>query len=327
MTHELQVQQSRKRPRGSRRAPAPSSSLATLGRAAAAKVCGAPLVRPLRVLVVDDCHDTTDSTAQLIGLWGHDVRRAYAGPAALELTAAFRPDVLLVDLAMRGLDGFEVARRARRLPGLGRALLVAITGYTGAEHRRLATAAGFDFYVPKPMDPSTLESLLMSREIELSADPVPAAAAPADYRILVVDDDDGVRRFLAAGLPREGFAVWLAANGQEAADLLRTCRPAIDVVLRDVCMRGRDGPATLADLRQQAPQVRCCFMSGDLGEHTEERLRELETGEVLRKPFTAAEAGRVLRDEIGRREGEDAAQDDHWRDDGGQGQRPAAVTA
>ena len=163
----------------------------------------------------------------------------------------------------------------------------------------------------------------MSREIELSADPAPAAAAPADYRILVVDDDDGVRRFLAAGLPREGFDVWLAANGREAADLLRACRPAIDVVLMDVRMPGRDGPETLAALREQDPQVRCCFMSGDLGGHTEDGLRRLGTGAVLRKPFTMAEAGRVLRAEIDRRDGEDAAQDDHWRDDGGQGQRPA----
>ena len=166
----------------------------------------------------------------------------------------------------------------------------------------------------------------MSRETDLSPDPAPTSTAPATYRILVVDDDDGVRRFLANGLPREGFDVRLAASGREAADVLRDCRPAIDVVLMDVRMPGRDGPATLADLRRQDPQVRCCFMSGDLGGYTENELRRLGTGAVLRKPFTAAEAGRVLRREMDRREGEDAAEDDHWRDDGGQGQRPARAT-
>jgi CheY-like chemotaxis protein len=231
--------------------------------------------------------------------------------------------VMLVDLAMRGMDGCEVARRIRRMPGLDGVLLIAVTGYTAAGLRREAAAAGFDFYVPKPMDPDTLESLLMSRQIEASAPPDRAPAPPADYRILVVDDDDGVRRSLAAGLPREGFDVRLAASGQEAADLLRACRPAIDAVLLDVRMPGRDGPETLAALREQDPRVRCCFMSGDLGGHTEDGLRRLGTGEVLHKPFSMAEAGRVLRAEIGRREGEDAAQDDHWRDDGGQGQRPA----
>jgi hypothetical protein len=64
-------------------------------------------------------------------------------------------------------------------------------------------------------------------------------------------------------------------------------------------------------------------MSGHLGEYTEDGLRQMGTGEVLHKPFTLAEAGRVLRDEIRRQDEEDAAQDDQWRDDGGQGQRPA----
>jgi CheY-like chemotaxis protein len=338
-------------------------------------------VRPLRVLIVDDCRDTTDSTAELVGLWGHDSRRVYDGADALTVAAAYCPDVVLVDLVMRGVDGCAVARRVRRLPGMSDALLIAITGHTASEHRRHAAAAGFDFFLIKPVDPSTLEALLMSRQVEMAADRVPAnpaedripddtgcdpwvadrppggpdsgrtaeeyreyrttqekllmtqvdrlpaapaavSAPPADYRILVVDDDDGVRRFLAAGLPREGFAVRLAASGQEAADLLRASRPGIDVVLMDVRMPGRNGPETLAALRKQDPQVRCCFMSGDLGEHTEDGLRKLGTGAVLRKPFTMAEAGRVLREEIGRREAELATQDDHWRDDGGQGQRP-----
>ena len=116
MTHEVQVQRRRPRPGGSRRTPAPPPSLATPGWAAGPGVRGALLVCPLRVLVVDDCRDTTDSTAELIGLWGHDVRRAYAGTAALELAAAYRPDVLLVDLGMRGLDGYEVAAGAAGSP-------------------------------------------------------------------------------------------------------------------------------------------------------------------------------------------------------------------
>jgi CheY-like chemotaxis protein len=322
MTREAQISQLRTRPGGPRRSPAPPVSLATVGRAAGPGTRDAPPIRPLRVLVVDDCHDTADCTAQLVGLWRHDVRRAYTGATAVQVAAEYLPDVLLVDLGMRGMDGCEVARRVRRLPGLGRVFLIAVAGYTGAGHRRLAAAAGFDFYVPKPVDPMTLETLLMSREIELWADPAPATPPPADYRILVVDDDDGVRRFLAAGLPREGFAVWLAANGQEAADLLRACRPGIDVVLMDVRMPGRDGPETLAALREQDPQVRCCFMSGDLGEHSEVGLRQLGTGEVLHKPFTTAEAGRALRAEIERREADEDARDSQWRDDGGQGQRP-----
>lgn len=323
MTHEVQVRPPRTRPGGSRRTSALPFPLATERRATGPGIHGTPILRPLRVLVVDDCHDTTDSTAELIVVWGHDARRAYAGADAPGLAAEYRPDVLLVDLAMPVVGGCEVARRVRRLPGLGRVLLVAVTGYPDADNRRRAADAGFDFYMVKPVDPATLEALLMSHEIEPSADLATPPVAPARHRILVVDDDAGVRRVLAAGLPRQGFTVSVAADGREAADLLGAGRPAVDVVLMDVRMPGRDGPATLTGLRARYPQVRCCFMTGDPGGHSEEGLRLLDTGEVLHKPFTMAEAGRVLRAEIGRREGEEAARDDHWRDDGGQGQRPA----
>jgi CheY-like chemotaxis protein len=323
MTPAVQVQHIGNRPGGVRRLPERLVAPATGGRPAGPGHFGSTAVRLLRVLVADDCRDTTDSTAELIGLWGHDARRAYGGADALEAAAEYRPDVLVADPSLRGVDGFELARRVRQLPGLGATLLIAVTGHTGDGHRRRAAAAGFDFYVLKPADPFTLEALLMSRRLKPWPDPAAEAAPLAGCGVLVVDDDDGVRRLLAAGLARAGFTVLLAASGPEAADILRADGAEIDVVLMDVLMPGRDGPASLAALREQDPALRCCFMSGDLGGHTEDGLRELGTGEVLRKPFTLAEAGRVLRDEIRRRDREDAAQDDHWRDDGGQGQSAA----
>jgi hypothetical protein len=78
MTDEVQAPQFRTRPGGSRRLPATQLRLATLGRAAGPGVCSALLVRPLRTLVVDDCRDLADSTAEPVGLWEHDARRAYA---------------------------------------------------------------------------------------------------------------------------------------------------------------------------------------------------------------------------------------------------------
>jgi DNA-binding NtrC family response regulator len=155
-------------------------------------------------------------------------------------------------------------------------------------------------------------------------EPGTSAARPrADHSVLVVDDDDGVRSLLAAGLPREGFDVLLAATGRQAANLYRSCGSAIDVVLMDVRMPGADGPGTLAVLRQQDAQVLCCFMSGDLGGHTEDELRRLGTGELLRKPFTLADAGRILRAEIDRGKAEESDRDGRWQDDGGQG-RPVS---
>ena len=103
-----------------------------------------------------------------------------------------------------------------------------------------------------------------------------ALTTPRAYGILVVDDEHHLRGVLGHSMRRQGFAVWLAADGHEALALYRRHRAAIDVVLLDVHMPGPDGPRTLAALRGLNPQLRCWFMSGDLGSF--DRL-ERETAE------------------------------------------------
>jgi CheY-like chemotaxis protein len=124
-----------------------------------------------------------------------------------------------------------------------------------------------------------------SREVPL--------VTPRKRGILVVDDEGIVRSMLGVGLRQQGFAVWLAAGGQEALGLYRDHSQAIDVVLLDVRMPGLDGPQTLVALRQMKPQIRCCFMSGDLGSYGEERLGSLGAA-FIRKPFGPARAAQVL---------------------------------
>src|SRR5262249_12014564 len=123
--------------------------------------------------------------------------------------------------------------------------------------------------------------------------PAPAAGLLAAGRrpgVLVVDDQEGVRGVVGARLRQEGFAVWLAPDGWEAIDLCRSLRGAIDLVLPDVRMPGLDGPATLTALRGLNPQVRCCFLSGDLGGYAEGELRDLGAA-VLLRPFRPASPG------------------------------------
>jgi CheY-like chemotaxis protein len=126
--------------------------------------------------------------------------------------------------------------------------------------------------------------------------PAPAArpAATRPRGVLVVDDEAFIRTLLAAGLRQEGLAVWLAASGQEALDLYRRHRDAIDVALLDVRMPGADGVQTLTALRVLGPRILPCFMSGDLGNYTEEGLRDLGAATVFRKPFDVSEVARVL---------------------------------
>ena len=107
-----------------------------------------------RILVVDDSVDAAESLMSLLRVWGHDVQMVHDGPAALEVAAAFVPSIVFLDIGMPGMDGYEVARRLRRVPALERVLLVALTGFGSEQDRRRAHEAGFDRHVTKPVDPS-----------------------------------------------------------------------------------------------------------------------------------------------------------------------------
>lgn len=113
-----------------------------------------------RVLVVDDNVDAAESVAMLLQLNGHDVRTAHDGSSALGIAATWQPEVVLLDIGLEGLDGYEVARRMRNSPELGSLVLVAVTGYGQDEDRRRSKEAGFDHHLVKPVDPNTLNSLL-----------------------------------------------------------------------------------------------------------------------------------------------------------------------
>jgi two-component system OmpR family response regulator len=115
------------------------------------------------VLVVDDREDVTESLVMLLGMGGHEVRTAPDGPAALELAPSFLPDVVLIDIGMQGMDGYEVARRLRQQPRLRGVLLAALTGYAGEEASRLSREAGFDRHLVKPVNLRDLQALVLGR--------------------------------------------------------------------------------------------------------------------------------------------------------------------
>src|SRR5262249_30533650 len=121
---------------------------------------GASSPSRLRVLVVDDCRDTTDSLALLLKLWGHDVRVARDGPAAVGEARAYLPHVVLLDIALgTGMDGYDVARRLRALPNPEEMLLICMTGYGMVADRHRSREAGFDHHLTKPAEPDELQRL------------------------------------------------------------------------------------------------------------------------------------------------------------------------
>jgi signal transduction histidine kinase len=129
----------------------------------------APKGKSLRILAVDDNRDALQSTALLLELCGYEVRQAYNGHQGLEIASTFMPEVVLLDIGLPGgLDGYEVARRLRQLPGLGDILLVALTGYCQAEDRQRSAEAGFNHHLTKPVDPDELQSLLADQALAMS---------------------------------------------------------------------------------------------------------------------------------------------------------------
>ena len=130
------------------------------GPAAEAAPAAAP-VKPRAILIVDDNTDSAESLAVLLRLAGHHVRTAYDGPSALRDVETHRPEVVLLDIGLPGMDGYAVARGLRARPGFRDVMLIAMTGYGQDEDRRQARAAGFDHHLVKPVDPAQLARLLV----------------------------------------------------------------------------------------------------------------------------------------------------------------------
>jgi signal transduction histidine kinase/ActR/RegA family two-component response regulator len=119
-----------------------------------------PPERCARVLVVEDNPDTAESLTMLLELLGHRVRAVYDGVAALDAARTSPPDVMLVDIGLPGMDGYELARRVRRDSDLHGVILVALTGYGREEDKQQAMAAGFDYHLVKPVSPDALHGLV-----------------------------------------------------------------------------------------------------------------------------------------------------------------------
>jgi CheY-like chemotaxis protein len=111
---------------------------------------------------VDDNVAAADMLAALLRLWGHEVRLAYNGPEALAAAAEYRPDLVLLDIGLPLMSGYEVARRLRGQLRLHQTTLVAVTGYGQEEDRRRSQEAGFDRHLTKPVDADSLQALLAS---------------------------------------------------------------------------------------------------------------------------------------------------------------------
>jgi CheY-like chemotaxis protein/two-component sensor histidine kinase len=134
-------------------APAPAAS-ASMAPATAAK----------RVLIVDDNVDAAETLAMMLELLGQDTRQAHEGNGALKAAVEYKPELIFMDIGLPGLSGHEIASRMRRDLGMTDTYIVALSGYGSDEDRRKSLYAGFDSHLVKPLDPTTLPSILAAAE-------------------------------------------------------------------------------------------------------------------------------------------------------------------
>jgi PAS domain S-box-containing protein len=143
-----------------------------------------PIEGPLRILVVDDNCDAAQSLSLLLTSEGHTVRLAYNGSAGLIAALTERPEVVLLDIGLPGMDGYAVARALRRHPELNRTQLIALSGYGREVDREQARAAGFNHYLTKPVNFDELQCALVSATISSSEDWLGQGSGVASLDIL-----------------------------------------------------------------------------------------------------------------------------------------------
>ena len=139
--------------------------MAEVNTTTAAAVTPAP--RRFRILVVDDNHDSALSLAMMLSIMGHETRTAHDGESAVETAESFLPEVVLLDIGLPKLNGYEVAQRIREQSWGASMFLIAVTGWGQEEDRQRSSEVGLNVHMVKPVEPAALEKLLA----ELPRDP------------------------------------------------------------------------------------------------------------------------------------------------------------
>jgi signal transduction histidine kinase/DNA-binding response OmpR family regulator len=215
----------------------------------------APQLGGLRVLAVDDEEDANDLMRAVLAASGVEVTIARSAAEVIGLLPQLRPDVLISDIGMPEVDGYDLIQRVRQLAPSegGRVPAVAVTAFARSQDRARAFLAGFDVYLAKPLDPMELTALLVNLTGRRSGSIPriePSRQVKHDLdgaRILVVDDDDDSGELLATILRKHGATVTIARNAAEATAAVAQFRP--DVLLSDIVLPDKDGYTFIRELR------------------------------------------------------------------------------
>ncbi len=211
---------------------------------------------PARILVIEDNRDNLELMTYLLEVFGYEVLTAMDGEEGLEVARREFPNLVLSDLQMPKLDGYEVARAFRRDPRLAMLPLVAVTAYAMRGDRDKVLAAGFDGYISKPIVPEEfvgqVERFLEPRwhataQRALTSDEHGPAQLPHRATILVVDNSPVNLQLMQSTLEPFGYKVITAGSAREALELARENPP--DLILSDLHMPDMDGYGFLNALK------------------------------------------------------------------------------
>ncbi|MBL8287680.1 MAG: response regulator [Rubrivivax sp.] len=270
-----------------------------------------------RILVIEDNPVNLELMQYLLLAWQYEVLTATNGAQGLALAASQRPDLVVCDIQMEGIDGYEVARRLRADPALCHIPLVAVTAFAMVGDHEKALAAGFDRHLPKPIDPASfiaaIQPLLSGERVPPAPRPQTAAAGgaadpagrvPETLRaprkpctLLTVDDGPLNVEYKADLLHAAGYELLTARSVEEALAALRSHR--VDLVLSDVRMPGGGGFELLRQVRADAATRDLPFVFLTASARDEASRREglaLGADAYLVRPVPAAELlGQVRR--------------------------------
>jgi two-component system cell cycle response regulator len=249
-----------------------------------------------RILVIEDNPANLDLMCYLLEAYGHRTYTAEDGAEGIAVARRERPDLILCDVQMPVVDGYEVARRIKAEPGLRTIPLVAVTALAMVGDREKVLSAGFDGYVAKPIDPETFvaRTQVYLRPEQHKHDPLPAAAAhpaavtrpPANRAILVVDNLPVNLDLARSILEPHGYKVTTADGAFEGLKLARQL--PFDLILSDVCMFEGNGYDFIQEVKAD-PRLRAIpfiFITSTMMDDRD-RARGLALGAArfLRRPI------------------------------------------
>lgn len=217
-----------------------------------------------RILVIEDNPINLELMTYLLRAWGHEPVAAVDGEAGLAQALRERPELIVCDIQLPGIDGYEVARRLKSEPALDGVPLIAVTAYAMVGDRDRALRAGFDGHFAKPIDPASLMVELSRFLPGASPTPPAPAASPAPSQrqqalaaslkapapglvVLMVDDTEANLSFKLSLLEPAGYSVLTASGGKEALAMARAQH--VDLILADVVMAGGGGFELLRAVR------------------------------------------------------------------------------